>query len=271
MKLRCERSLCLLLCVVLVISLLPRLRASAGYTNGYEGGMAGDDNGIYAHGIDLSNWQGHEVDFNRIKEQGYSFVILRAGFATTEDDTFEANYTRAKSAGLDVGVYDETGAMVTGRSAGPKETSYSLSALTEGVELQTLAAENVLYENGRYVIAYREKDALYALGMDGETVRLSENGDGSVTVSADLLWTPIRAEGGVLSLVNAAGLRLHLDSDTVRVGRGSVNAVVFVHCSGETYTVCLHTDRTRWLSFSDGRFFTDVLPCELYFFALVQQ
>lgn len=105
MKQRFGKLLCLLLCAATVISLVPRLTASAGYAEGYDGGMAGDGNGIYAHGVDLSNWQGHEVDFDRIREQGYSFVILRAGFATTEDDTFEENYTRAKAAGLDVGVY----------------------------------------------------------------------------------------------------------------------------------------------------------------------
>lgn len=100
-----NRLLCLLLSAAIVAALLPQMTGAAGYAEGYKGGMAGEDNGIYAHGVDLSNWQGHEVDFNQIKEQGYSFVILRAGFATTEDDTFEENYARAKAAGLDVGVY----------------------------------------------------------------------------------------------------------------------------------------------------------------------
>lgn len=100
------RFLCLLLCAVLTVSLLPHTAVFAGYAEGwYAGGMAGDDCGIYAHGVDLSNWQGHEVDFNQIRAQGYSFVILRAGFAATKDDAFEENYARAKAAGLDVGVY----------------------------------------------------------------------------------------------------------------------------------------------------------------------
>lgn len=99
-----KRCIALLLCLLLCASaLLPAVRA--GYERGYAGGMAGDDCGIYAHGVDLSNWQGPSVDFNKIKAQGYSFVILRAGFATTKDDTFEGNYARAKAAGLDVGVY----------------------------------------------------------------------------------------------------------------------------------------------------------------------
>ncbi len=103
-RMRMKRCISLLLCLLLCASaLLPAVLA--GYERGYEGGMAGDDCGIYAHGVDLSNWQGHSVDFNKIKAQGYSFVILRAGFATTKDDTFEENYARAKAAGLDVGVY----------------------------------------------------------------------------------------------------------------------------------------------------------------------
>ena len=85
-----KRCIALLLCLLLCASaLLPAVRA--GYERGYAGGMAGDDCGIYAHGVDLSYWQGPSVDFNKIKAQGYSFVILRAGFATTKDDTFEGN------------------------------------------------------------------------------------------------------------------------------------------------------------------------------------
>lgn len=103
-RMRMKRCISLLLCLLFCASaLLPAVLA--GYERGYAGGMAGDDCGIYAHGVDLSNWQGHSVDFNKIKAQGYGFVILRAGFATTKDDTFEENYARAKAAGLDVGVY----------------------------------------------------------------------------------------------------------------------------------------------------------------------
>lgn len=98
-----KKLLCIFLCFGLLISLLPA--ASAAYDNGYDGTMAGDGAGIYAHGVDISEWQGDEVDFTKIKEQGYSFVILRAGFATTIDDCFEGNYAKAKEAGLDVGVY----------------------------------------------------------------------------------------------------------------------------------------------------------------------
>ena len=138
------------------------------------------------------------------------------------------------------------------------------------LSVQVRLTDDALCESGRYVLAYREGDALYALGTDGETVRLSENGDGTVSVSAALLWTPIFTERGAFSLVGAKG-RLHLDSDAVRVGRGSANAVLVAKRSGETYTLCLQEDRTRWLSFSSGVFSTEALPSKLCFLALVWQ
>ncbi len=57
--------------------------------------------------IDVSEWQG-SVDFKKVKKDGISCVILRAGFgreASQVDLTFEANYKNAKAAGLKVGAY----------------------------------------------------------------------------------------------------------------------------------------------------------------------
>ena len=95
----------LVLAVIFLLLLLPEQQAAAAYDSSYAGGKNGENNGIMAYGVDLSTWQGKTVDFEKIREQGYSFVILRAGFAQTEDDTFEENYLRAKAAGLNVGVY----------------------------------------------------------------------------------------------------------------------------------------------------------------------
>lgn len=106
MKHYINKALCLILILALCASLLPAvsLRVSAAYEN-YAGGMRGDGRGIVAKGVDLSDWQGLEVDFDAIKGAGYDYVILRAGFARTPDKAFEGNYGRAKAAGLDVGVY----------------------------------------------------------------------------------------------------------------------------------------------------------------------
>ena len=75
-----------------------------GYENGYTGGMAGDGR-IYAHGLDVSKWQGASLDFTAIRNAGYDFVILRAGTTNGKDDCFETFYTNARAAGLDIGAY----------------------------------------------------------------------------------------------------------------------------------------------------------------------
>lgn len=61
-------------------------------------------------GIDISKWQG-EVDFEKVKESGVEFVILRMGVMKDKDtplamdNTFKTNYENARKAGLKVGVY----------------------------------------------------------------------------------------------------------------------------------------------------------------------
>lgn len=58
--------------------------------------------------IDVSTWQGRNIDFNKVKSDGIDYVILRAGYGREtyqKDDTFETNYAKAKAAGLKVGVY----------------------------------------------------------------------------------------------------------------------------------------------------------------------
>lgn len=58
-------------------------------------------------GIDVSTWQGN-VDFNAVKADGCSFVVIRLGYYYSKpvlDDYFRQNLENAKAAGLDVGVY----------------------------------------------------------------------------------------------------------------------------------------------------------------------
>jgi GH25 family lysozyme M1 (1,4-beta-N-acetylmuramidase) len=57
--------------------------------------------------LDVSTWQG-TIDFNKVKADGYDYVIIRAGYGreTYQKDTrFETNYANAKAAGLKVGAY----------------------------------------------------------------------------------------------------------------------------------------------------------------------
>lgn len=61
-------------------------------------------------GIDVSKWQG-EIDFEKVKEAGAEFVIMRIGVMKDKDSelvkdvTFDTNYENAKKAGLKVGLY----------------------------------------------------------------------------------------------------------------------------------------------------------------------
>lgn len=61
-------------------------------------------------GIDISSWQG-EVDFQKIKDAGVEFVMVRIGgtLGTNKeyflDKQFKRNMTEAKKHGMDVGVY----------------------------------------------------------------------------------------------------------------------------------------------------------------------
>lgn len=61
-------------------------------------------------GIDVSKWQ-KEIDFQKVKEDGIDFVIIRCGYrgsvsgCLVEDPYFERNIKGATAAGLKVGVY----------------------------------------------------------------------------------------------------------------------------------------------------------------------
>lgn len=58
-------------------------------------------------GIDVSHWNGN-IDFKKVKNEGYGFVIIASGYGRTvtqKDECFETNYKNAKAAGLKVGTY----------------------------------------------------------------------------------------------------------------------------------------------------------------------
>ena len=104
-----KRLLSTLLLFALVLSLIPtfaapRVSAATGYDRGYAGGMAGTGS-IVAHGVDVSEHQGVGFNFQNLKDNGYSYVILRCGFVSRKDYRFEEYYAAARAAGLDIGVY----------------------------------------------------------------------------------------------------------------------------------------------------------------------
>ena len=55
-------------------------------------------------GIDVSVWQ-RGMNFNRAKNEGVEFVIMRGMYGNAKDTEFEKHYINAKNAGLGVGVY----------------------------------------------------------------------------------------------------------------------------------------------------------------------
>lgn len=62
--------------------------------------------GMELKGIDISTWQGPNLDFKKLKKSGVNFAIIRAGFGTgNKDSQFENNYSKAKKAGMPVGAY----------------------------------------------------------------------------------------------------------------------------------------------------------------------
>lgn len=97
-----------------VIILIAVLLSTAAITNGNYKYLSSADSintiskptgEVVAKGIDVSRYQG-DIDFSKVKADGYDFVIIRAG--TTKggkDINFETYYINAKNAGLDIGCY----------------------------------------------------------------------------------------------------------------------------------------------------------------------
>ncbi len=81
-------------------------------TTGYKS-FVDEENSVTARmGIDVSEFQGEEIDWKQVKASGVEFVIIRLGYraygesgALVMDAMYEENIKGALKAGLDVGVY----------------------------------------------------------------------------------------------------------------------------------------------------------------------
>jgi len=104
MKRNIKRIISFVLSLALVLPMIASVSAANGYDRGYDGGMPGDGI-IYAHGLDLSSWDGDSLNFYDLKAAGFNYVILRCGTSYGKDSYFETYYSQAKAAGIDVGVY----------------------------------------------------------------------------------------------------------------------------------------------------------------------
>lgn len=83
-----------------------------------------EENGVTSRiGIDVSEFQGEDIDWKQVRESGIEFVIIRLGYRaygeTGElvlDDMFDRNMQEALDAGLDVGVYFFSQAITPGEA-----------------------------------------------------------------------------------------------------------------------------------------------------------
>jgi GH25 family lysozyme M1 (1,4-beta-N-acetylmuramidase) len=108
-----KRFISVLLIFILAVGILPVFASAAGengYDRGYSEGMTGKGK-KFAMGLDISEHQGDSFNFKAAKSAGFDYVILRCGFSSSPksgarmDYHFERNYTAAREAGLDIGVY----------------------------------------------------------------------------------------------------------------------------------------------------------------------
>ena len=110
-------------------------------------------------GIDVSEWQGI-IDYNKVKNAGVEFVIIRIGVQTTDgepkiDGRYYENIKNAKEAGLKVGVYLYT---IAGTREEAKEQALWVINKLNGETLDlgiTFDWENFKYWNS-YKISFHE-------------------------------------------------------------------------------------------------------------------
>ena len=104
----------LLIMASLILSCSMVFASQAAVDDNYEGYTFPDrySNCLLLDGVDVSAWQGEDIDWAKVKRQGIDYAIIRIGwtgldspFSMNVDSTFEINYQNAKDAGLLVGVY----------------------------------------------------------------------------------------------------------------------------------------------------------------------
>lgn len=144
-----------------------------------------------AKGIDVSHWQGI-VDFEKVRAQGYTFVMINAGYgkyAGQKDESFERNYAAAKKAGLDVGAY-----------------WYSY-ALTEA---------DALAEAKTFLDAVKGKKFEYPLAFDIEDASQSELPNAAINKMITAFCGHLESKGYYTAVYSYADFLKRKVSDTVK-------------------------------------------------------
>ena len=78
-------------------------------------------------GIDVSGYQG-DIDFQKVKQSGIDFVIIKAGEQYNKSGSFEENYKKAKAAGMHIGAYWFSRAMSADDAR--KEASFCITTIS---------------------------------------------------------------------------------------------------------------------------------------------
>ena len=150
-----------------------------------------ESSSVLAKGIDVSRWN-HQIDpvngeylpldWEKIKNEGYDFVIIKAGSTRSgKEPTFEADYAGAKSAGLMVGAYYYTYSQTTEQTVADatalleylsgKQFEYPIYFDLEDPSLISLGSDALtslceafictMQENGYYSALYTNNNWLY--------------------------------------------------------------------------------------------------------------
>ena len=146
--------------------------------------------GPYSLGIDVSHHQG-DIDWNAVKAAGFDFAILRIGYrgyaqegTLNADKKFEEYYTKAKEAGLKVGVYFF--AQAVNEEEAREEAEFVLGILNgRSLELPVVYdPESILDDEAR-------TDDVSGQQFTANTAvfcRLIEEGGYSPMIYANMLW-----------------------------------------------------------------------------------
>lgn len=110
--------------------------------------------------IDVSKWQGHSINWDRVKSAGIDGVLLRAGYgryASQKDPTFEKNYSECKRVGLAVGAYWYSYATNVAQAA--QEAHIFLDVLA-GKQFELPVAYDIEYEPGILALTNAQRTRL---------------------------------------------------------------------------------------------------------------
>ena len=88
----------------------------------------------YVKGIDISKWQGAQIDFGQVKAAGYEFVIIKATDGLAVDPLYQVNWPKIVDAGLIPGAYHFFRGNVNGNS----QAVHHMSVIDELLESTNL-------------------------------------------------------------------------------------------------------------------------------------